>query len=1361
MASTPRKSKRPTLSVLAEDEEEESPNKLGSSTQGGATGKKRLQLTIKNVLLRAQAVKIFNDKSSASILPDTKQTPIKLAPIANAPSKPANPQPSAPPPLMLNHATSHSGNIWNNVVRKATLKTQQQCSTVVPEENNNESSTVANPTGAAPAKPSLRALLSSPKLKNYVDKAAQRHGSIKPSSGQSTTMRQWSHIIATAKHQNFSDENEPADDGDGDDDENNDENLAAERRKEAAHPDYGRNLILQESCRAAFTRDAENRSNADLQALKTWFQKTKLKTCTDFESLQAVEVHLRVNTLCIRMKLQSYYANEVVFKQGDEGDALYIVFSGSINTSIQVIIHGHFTGKVDVRVNQKVMGENVEVVVCEIGKGEFFGERSLLNNEPRAATVVTKTATELVSICRDDYNVMLKQDQQAFLQKNAANIGQRMSQIIMSNKDLYVKILRKKSSARSKADLVSLASYLQTLKFFRALPKTFVQELCTIIEMINVDANTTIFREGEIGRLFYVVMSGSVDVKINAVDKKGGPMQTKLVNLGEGSHFGDLALIKKDGLRSATVVSTEASELLIIAEKDYNSILKKLQKEDMQKRLQLLDRFPTFQAVEWTSELMEEMSYILVEQRHPAGTTIFKQGDKANHIFFLIRGEIIISRVVADPKSQREHAVVVERLGPFNVFGDDAATGRHFNDPVLRNETATANTPIEALILTKYDVFNRLSRSARETLRMHTRRHQQPVVVFDQLYKTMKWEEYKRKLIGREINLDRLNKVLPHGARLVQPAAVAKPDALVLEVRPKIDIWTRGADLSLQRGAKHASLIEGNDLLLLSPIKSHATRPAAMTLADYTLNYNPDITTQKRDELLEHVMSNHGATALKTLDEGNPLVYLDYLAPTNTNATSASMLSTFDDFMHPADAISENFIFSLPSPRKSPTKLPTKPKIAPKLKATVRRGSSRRVSGGFTTLPSASRAKTSNQDIPRIEHGFAVVNLASQELAPISPHPAFRVVGQFPTRDEAAAAARHIETYENNHAYRSYAFKPDHPVEFYVVETARHVLVPPSTACLHSEYYCNQKLHEYLHDHGNLAKLNVQPPHSGALFPCLRSTCMVGLAKGVAPKPSTPNTHVDLIATIMHDICGHAESMHFCHESTTPVDLNHTQHPKKNALHLQDIEHNHMSVDVKQTNNFAVVSTLLIGDGSEPSFCVFGCFHTEIDATEYAEKAFPKELSDQALLCVVPMYEWIYFEDASDWCLQMRKSQDRHHLAMHKKELHAITQQQPAATQAKPQEIPLWLQEQQQGQRLNQLICTHMGVKAAADKESEKELDEAYTQRAAHSLEQKLESLQEILSSRHQQVAYGSSLQKMQKVQRFGHIMKMRLQKPE
>ncbi|KAH9089591.1 hypothetical protein Ae201684P_007759 [Aphanomyces euteiches] len=1224
-----RKSKHPIhLAALDEEDENDEPKaqderqpvKLNSTATTTGAGKKRLQLTIKNVLMRAQVTKVLSQKNPTSVLPEAAlplNESVKLMQVSAQLPKLATPK---PPPLTLNHTSSQTTNIWSNVVRKSTMQPNTEGSLQSANNDNEEY-----------RKTSLRDILMSPKVKQYVNKVSTRSGSVKPLP-QSAAMRHWSSSIGSR--------NNLPHEADDDHREASREAANEERKREASNPEYGRNLILAESCRAAFGRSAENRSNNDIQALKTWFQKTKLNTCTDFESLQTVELTL----LCRRMKLHAYYANEVVFKQGEEGDALYIVFSG----------------KVEVRVSQQVMGEFVEVVVCEIGK----------------ATIVTKVPTELVSICRDDYNVMLKEDQQAFLAKASIAPPNRLSEVVAGNHATYLKILKKKPSARSKADLVTLATFLQTLKFFRGLPKTFVQELCTIIDLINVDANTTIFREGEVGKLFYVILSGSVDVKINAPDKRGGSGQAKLVNLGEGSHFGDLALIKKDGLRSATVVATEQCELLIISEKDYNSILKKLQKEDMQKRMELLDRIPIFQSVEWTSELMEELSYVLIEQRCAANTTVFKQGDKATQIYFITRGEVVISRVVTDPKSHNKYSVVVARLGPFNVFGDDAATGKNFNEVVLRTDTATASTPIEVLILTKYDVFNRLSRMARETMRTHTHQNKQPIVVFDQLYKTLKWEEYKRKVVQKEANLDRLQRRL--GQKHI-PSLKAKTPS------------TNKADLP------PTELVEGNELLLLSPLKAQATPPPTNTLAGYTLHYNPDISTPKRIGLLEQAVENDANTAIDVLNEGNPIVYLNYLAARN---------------MPPADSMSENFVFSLPSVSKNR-------QTSPKKKGALE--------------PSTS-SPSKRESLPQLlQGGFVVINLSNKELNPRSKQPAFRVIGLYATHDQAVVAANHVEAFENAYAYRSLPFKHEHPVEFFIVETGRHVIVPTNTDHMLSTTYCDEKMQEYLHDHGSLDKLATK-----------RSP-----ERGPASALSA-----DAVASIMTDICGYIE----------PLDLSHsppnTTMQKEKLLNLQDIEHNHMAVELKQPYNFACVSTLVVGDGSEPTLCVFRCFPTEAEANDYAETGFPKELSAQALLCVVPMYEWIYFEDATDWCLQMRKSQDRHNLALHKKELHAIqkTAASPlAVAAAKFNEAPQWLIELEQGQRLHHLICSHMGVK---EKESEKALDdEGYSQKSSVGLEQKLESLQDILNAKHQNAAYGTTLQKMQKVQRFGHIMKLRLHK--
>ncbi len=50
-------------------------------------------------------------------------------------------------------------------------------------------------------------------------------------------------------------------------------------------------------------------------------------------------------------------------------------------------------------------------------------------------------------------------------------------------------------------------------------------------------------------------------------------------------------------------------------------------------------------------------------------------GEKAVQLFFLVRGEVLVSRQVEDPKTGVTYTMVVERLGPYSILGDEAYVG--------------------------------------------------------------------------------------------------------------------------------------------------------------------------------------------------------------------------------------------------------------------------------------------------------------------------------------------------------------------------------------------------------------------------------------------------------------------------------------------------------------------------------------------------------------------------------------------------------------------------------------------------------------------------------------------------------------
>jgi len=75
-----------------------------------------------------------------------------------------------------------------------------------------------------------------------------------------------------------------------------------------------------------------------------------------------------------RLQQRTIKAGETVFRQGDPGDALYLV----VEASVEVLNDQH--------------------TLAELGKGQAFGEMALRSGGTRTASVRAKTDTELLAL---------------------------------------------------------------------------------------------------------------------------------------------------------------------------------------------------------------------------------------------------------------------------------------------------------------------------------------------------------------------------------------------------------------------------------------------------------------------------------------------------------------------------------------------------------------------------------------------------------------------------------------------------------------------------------------------------------------------------------------------------------------------------------------------------------------------------------------------------------------------------------------------------------------------------------------------------------------------------------------------------
>ncbi len=93
-----------------------------------------------------------------------------------------------------------------------------------------------------------------------------------------------------------------------------------------------------------------------------------------------------------RGELLTFGPGELIVRQGEPADRFYVVVEG------QAVVTQHGP-------------DGTEVVVSEIGPGEFFGEIGLLVNVPRIASVRAKTALEVMALDRSAFGRLIESSQ--------------------------------------------------------------------------------------------------------------------------------------------------------------------------------------------------------------------------------------------------------------------------------------------------------------------------------------------------------------------------------------------------------------------------------------------------------------------------------------------------------------------------------------------------------------------------------------------------------------------------------------------------------------------------------------------------------------------------------------------------------------------------------------------------------------------------------------------------------------------------------------------------------------------------------------------------------------------------------------
>jgi cAMP-dependent protein kinase regulator len=246
-----------------------------------------------------------------------------------------------------------------------------------------------------------------------------------------------------------------------------------------------------------------------LEDIKNFVAKVEL-----FQGLSDKEI----DSICSTVNIRKFFPGDVIIKQGEEGDSIFIVLQGSVRVYFDDEI-----GKV--------------VELAYLTQGDFFGEMGFMGSKKRRASVASIDESVLLELSKEKVDKLIE----AYPEIEKTLL-----------KYYHERIL----------DLV-----IATTPVFSPLEANVRKELVSKFKLKKFPAGTTIIKEGDVSDSMYVIKSGTVKVcKI----KEG--VVADIAKLEASDFFGEIGLITGQK-RTADIIAETDVELMELDKKDIDFII--------------------------------------------------------------------------------------------------------------------------------------------------------------------------------------------------------------------------------------------------------------------------------------------------------------------------------------------------------------------------------------------------------------------------------------------------------------------------------------------------------------------------------------------------------------------------------------------------------------------------------------------------------------------------------------------------------------------------------------------------------------------------------------------------------------------
>ncbi|XP_012946512.1 cAMP-dependent protein kinase regulatory subunit, partial [Aplysia californica] len=226
-----------------------------------------------------------------------------------------------------------------------------------------------------------------------------------------------------------------------------------------------------------------------------------------------------------------------------------------------------------------------------------------------------------------------------------------------------LRIISKPPEQRQSHEIHQLVPWLRSkAKLFKGLKTDILADIIRNCRVVTKNRDDVVIKQGDVGDCFYITLNGKVTIYILNKDqlegeeddgdfshviqytKDGDLDRAKLGNfvtsLGPGAPFGDVALTSGDSIRTASIISDERTDLLVVDRALYNRSMKEVLAKEFLEKTTFIKNNPLFS--NWPPKYRKQLAMALYKETFGYESTLTRQGDRTTDMYFILRGQVEI-----------------------------------------------------------------------------------------------------------------------------------------------------------------------------------------------------------------------------------------------------------------------------------------------------------------------------------------------------------------------------------------------------------------------------------------------------------------------------------------------------------------------------------------------------------------------------------------------------------------------------------------------------------------------------------------------------------------------------------------------